>query len=78
MTDVTTIAGFAGDVVLPGDPAYDQHREVWNAMVLADPGDAGVRRAYRPEKYARLAALKASWDPDNLFHLNQNIPPSVA
>ena len=25
------IHGFGGEVVVPGDPAYETHREVWNA-----------------------------------------------
>lgn len=44
--------------------------------VLADEGEAGVRRAYPAGKLARLASLKLRYDPDNIFHLNQNIRPS--
>lgn len=43
---------------------------------LSDEGDAGVRRAYSAEKLARLTALKNVYDPDNVFHLNQNIRPT--
>jgi FAD/FMN-containing dehydrogenase len=44
--------------------------------VLYDEGAEGVRRAYGDAKLARLSALKRRYDPDNLFHLNQNIVPA--
>ncbi|MFC0109100.1 BBE domain-containing protein [Kibdelosporangium aridum] len=44
---------------------------------LSDEGADGVRRAYSPEKLARLIALKDVYDPHNVFHLNQNIQPST-
>jgi FAD/FMN-containing dehydrogenase len=43
---------------------------------LSDEGAEGVRRAYPPEKLARLTALKDKYDPKNVFHLNHNIRPS--
>jgi FAD/FMN-containing dehydrogenase len=45
-----------------------------NAM--SDEGASGVARAYPPAKLARLRALKTAYDPENVFHLNQNIEPA--
>jgi FAD/FMN-containing dehydrogenase len=44
--------------------------------VLVDNDEAGVRRAYGDAKLRRLSELKRRWDPDNVFHLNQNIAPA--
>jgi hypothetical protein len=75
------------------DPAEDQVRmgaaRTWGATfepfstgtyvnVIADVGEEGVGRAYHAEQLARLADLKRRYDPDNVFHLNQNIKPAAA
>ena len=43
---------------------------------LSDDGASGISRAYPPAVLPRLTALKDAVDPDNVFHLNQNIRPS--
>jgi FAD/FMN-containing dehydrogenase len=42
--------------------------------VLGDEEDHRVPAAYGAN-YARLAGLKTTWDPDNLFRMNYNIEP---
>lgn len=44
---------------------------------LGDEGAARVRQAYPGQTWDRLRAIKARYDPTNLFHLNQNIPPAT-
>ncbi|HEX3563127.1 MAG TPA: BBE domain-containing protein, partial [Solirubrobacterales bacterium] len=35
-----------------------------------------VRAAYGPDSFDRLRALKSQYDPENVLHRNQNIPPA--
>lgn len=44
---------------------------------VSDTGTEQVKSFYGQERYARLVALKDQWDPENVFHLNQNIAPSA-
>jgi FAD/FMN-containing dehydrogenase len=49
---------------------------VYVNFMSEDEGDERVRAAYGEEIYERLAAVKAEWDPENVFHLNRNVPPA--
>jgi FAD/FMN-containing dehydrogenase len=42
---------------------------------LGEEGERRVRAAYPGSTWDRLSAIKAQYDPTNLFRLNQNIPP---
>jgi FAD/FMN-containing dehydrogenase len=63
------VAGFAG-ALRQGDAGV-------YVNFLGDEGEARVREAYPGPTWYRLAAIKARYDPANLFRLNQNIPPAV-
>ena len=43
---------------------------------LVDEGEERVRAAYPGDTWDRLRAIKRRYDPENFFHLNQNIPPA--
>jgi FAD/FMN-containing dehydrogenase len=43
---------------------------------MGDEGPERVRAAYPGATWRRLAAIKARYDPENVFRLNQNVPPA--
>ena len=42
----------------------------------SDDANDRVRAAYSDEQWRRLTALKAKFDPTNVFRMNANIPPN--
>ena len=42
---------------------------------LSDAGPEVTRSSYGDAKLERLRALKKTWDPENVFHLNHNVAP---
>jgi FAD/FMN-containing dehydrogenase len=45
---------------------------------IGDEGEDRVRAAFGESKYRRLSAIKAEYDPENIFHGNQNIKPAAS
>jgi FAD/FMN-containing dehydrogenase len=58
--------------------AIDQGDRGEYVNFVGDEGEAGVRAAYPGATWDRLAAIKAAYDPENLFRRNQNVPPAAA
>ncbi|MCV2490637.1 FAD-binding oxidoreductase [Geodermatophilus sp. YIM 151500] len=84
-THMTTIVGVWDAAGEPG-PESAWARRTWAATRrlacgtyvnhLEDEGGGRVREAYPSTTWARLAALKARLDPENVFRHNQNVPPA--
>jgi FAD/FMN-containing dehydrogenase len=86
-------ANFAMNVHTRWREPADERRSIdWARKLFAEAAPyatGGVYVNFMPEdetdrvssaygaNYARLAALKAKYDPDNLFRLNQNVQPSA-
>jgi FAD/FMN-containing dehydrogenase len=56
---------------------FSDGKTYFNFPGLLEDGDAAVRSSYGAN-HARLARIKAAYDPDNRFRLNQNIRPGSA
>ena len=63
------VAGFTAALEQEDSGAY--------VNFLVDEGEERIRAAYPGATWDRLAAIKGRYDPDNLFRLNQNIPPAA-
>lgn len=63
----TWVEGFAHAVQPNDNGAY--------VGFLANEGEERIRSAYPGATWRRLTSAKAAFDPENLFRLNQNIPP---
>jgi hypothetical protein len=80
------VAGIWLDPAEDGTPHRDWMKALWTQVrhegtgvyvnFLEQEGPERVRDAYPPATYARLAAIKRTYDPQNLFRFNQNIPPA--
>jgi FAD/FMN-containing dehydrogenase len=44
--------------------------------MMMEEGEGRVEASYG-QNYQRLARIKAKYDPDNFFHVNQNIKPAA-
>jgi FAD/FMN-containing dehydrogenase len=42
---------------------------------MMEEGQDRIQATYGPN-YQRLSQIKAEYDPQNVFHVNQNIPPA--
>ena len=67
VTHETWVTNFAAELRQSDSGAY--------VNFLGEVGEAQIRAAYPGGTWDRLAAIKARYDPTNIFHLNQNIPP---
>ena len=61
--------------LLDGMTRWQGDRRLVNNLAPEEASD--VRAVYGPERYARLAGVKKTYDPTNMFRLNHNVVPSI-
>ena len=70
----------AANIAWARDTLADLREYSDGSRYLSFPGlfeeGQGTMRTTFGQRYRRLAALKAPYDPANLFRLNQNVPPA--
>lgn len=66
----------AADEVLERLRRWDTGTALPGFLFDHDSAPERVRRAYTGSDFRRLAALKATYDPNQIFRINHNIPPS--
>ncbi len=60
---------------VPGREGSHEPRGVYVNFLGGDEDPERVREAYGGSVYDRLVDVKTRYDPDNVFHHNQNIRP---
>jgi berberine-like enzyme len=71
----------AVDAIRARQQAFVDALEPWRlggpfvSFMSLDDGPDDVPTAYKPDVYQRLREVKTTYDPDNLFRVNHNIPP---
>jgi FAD/FMN-containing dehydrogenase len=79
------IVGVSSDPAKAGE-VTQWAKEYWKALhplsagggyvnFMMEEGQDRIRATYR-DNYPRLAAVKSKYDPNNLFHVNQNVKPN--
>jgi FAD/FMN-containing dehydrogenase len=61
--------------LLDGMSPWQGDRRVVNNLAPDEAADAAA--IYGPERYARLASIKKTYDPANMFRLNHNVMPAA-
>jgi FAD/FMN-containing dehydrogenase len=86
--DARMLIGF---LAMDGNAGAAAHHDRWAERSVASLGGAGqgtyvnflaeegpdmLQRTYPPATWNKLRQVKRRYDPDNVFHLNHNIPPA--
>jgi hypothetical protein len=63
---------------VPPERVAPHRASVYVNFLDSDDGTSRVREAYGDANHRRLIEVKATYDPENVFHHNKNIQPAPA